>query len=49
MLVLLLVHSIAESRMLIEIGFALLVICSVLTARHESARTAPRDPVPVGR
>jgi O-antigen ligase len=31
----LLVHSIAESRLLIEIGFALLVICSVVAARRE--------------
>lgn len=50
-LVLLLVQSIAESRILIEIGFALLVMCSVLTARLESRRgprSHPPVPEPVG-
>lgn len=33
----LLVHSIAESRLLIEICFALLVICAIVTTRREPA------------
>jgi O-antigen ligase len=37
----LLVHSIAESRLLIEICFALLVICAIVTARRASA--PPRE------
>jgi O-antigen ligase len=41
-MVALLVHSIAESRLLIEIGFALLVVCSIVSARRE-------PPPPVGR
>jgi O-antigen ligase len=40
----LLVHSIAESRLLIEIGFALLVICSIVATRRVAGPTADAPP-----
>lgn len=43
-LVALLVHSVAESRLLIEIGFALLVIASIVSARREAR--LPTAPLP---
>ncbi len=39
-LVALLVHSIAESRLLIEICFALLVICSIVSLRRDTSASA---------
>jgi exopolysaccharide production protein ExoQ len=39
-MVALLVHSIAESRLLIEICFALVVVCSIVTVRRDTDREA---------
>ncbi len=42
----LLVHSIAESRLLIEIGFALLVVASIQSNKREPAPDPVREAVP---
>jgi exopolysaccharide production protein ExoQ len=42
----LIVHSIAESRLLIEIGFALLVVASIRSNQREPAPDPIADPVP---
>jgi len=41
----LIVHSVAESRLLIEIGFGLLVVASIRSNQREAAPGAPPAPV----
>jgi hypothetical protein len=45
----LIVHSIAESRLLIEIGFCLLVVASIRSAQREPAPEPTPKPAPIDR